>query len=163
MSHNGKIKGGNSLDSIKNNRFEFLDFIRVREEEIHNFKPVAGSFAVIQCSGKYLLCFNTWRNQWEIPAGKREDNETSKECAIRELYEETGQSENDLEFKGLLKVRNLTNANVKYNPVYFTSVKKLNPFKQNDETSKIKLWDLNEEIGYIDEIDFKIFDYIKES
>jgi 8-oxo-dGTP diphosphatase len=71
----------------------------------NDYYPIAGSYAVIKSSDKYLLCYNTWRKQWELPAGKREENESPKECAIRELYEETGQSVDDLKFKGLLKVK----------------------------------------------------------
>jgi len=81
----------------------FLDFIRGTEEKMNSYEPIAGSFAVLNCAGKFLMCYNTWRKQWELPAGQREPNETPKECAIRELYEETGQLVNDLEFKGLLK------------------------------------------------------------
>ena len=149
------------MNLTKNNGYEFLDFISVREEEMHSYKPIAGSFAVLNCAGKYLMCYNTWRKQWELPAGQREENETPKECAIRELYEETGQVVKDLEFKGLLKVKNLSNGTVKYNPVYFSFIEKIQPFLKNAETSEIKLWDLKEKIGWIDEVDIKVFDYIK--
>lgn len=125
------------------------------------YKPIAGSFAVINCEGKYLICYNTWRKQWELPAGHREKNETPKQCAIRELYEETGQVVSDLEFRGLLKVKNLSNGNLKYNPIYFAQIEKLHPFLKNAETSEIKLWDLKEEIGCFDEVDMRIFDYVK--
>ncbi len=76
----------------KNNGFEFLDFINVNETEINNYHRFAGSYAVVKYDDKYLLCYNTLRKQWELPAGQREKNETPKECAIRELFEETGQS-----------------------------------------------------------------------
>lgn len=145
----------------KNNGFHFLDFLIVREDEIYDYQRLAGSYAVIKCDDKYLLCYNTWRKQWELPAGQREKNETAKDCAIRELYEETGQIVSDLEFKGLLKVKNLSNDEVKYNPIYYTTLEELQPFQKNDETSEIKLWDLKEQVGYIDEVDIKIFDYIK--
>lgn len=144
----------------KNNGFEFQDFIVVEESEMRNYQPLAGSFAVIKSRDKYLLCYNIWRKQWEIPAGRREENETPKECAIRELYEETGQKISNLDFKGLLKKKNLSNDEFKYNPVYFTTLSKLQPFKKNNETSDIQLWDLKSDIGYIDEVDIKIFDYI---
>ncbi|MFS0671972.1 hypothetical protein [Ornithinibacillus sp. 179-J 7C1 HS] len=49
----------------------------------------------------------------------------------------------------------------KYNPVYFSMVDSLNPFMENEETSKIKFWDLEEEIGPIDEVDMKILDGLK--
>ncbi|MCM3639076.1 NUDIX hydrolase [Sporosarcina luteola] len=145
----------------KNNGFGFLDFLVVEEYEIYDYYRLAGSFAVIKCDEKFLLCYNTWRKQWELPAGNREENETPKECAIRELYEETGQIVSDLEFKGLLKVKNLSNDEVKYNPIYFNTLDELQPFQENSETSVIKLWNLKELVGYVDEVDIKIFDYIK--
>ncbi|WP_057761854.1 NUDIX hydrolase [Cytobacillus praedii] len=144
----------------KNNGFEFLDFISTKEEDIDNFQPAAGSFAVLKCEGKYLICYNSRRKQWELPAGSKEGNETPKECAIRELYEETGQIVTDLEFKGLLKVKNIVNGAVKFNPVYFTTTEKLQPFKENEETLSIKLWDLIEDIGYFDAVDIKILEFV---
>ncbi|MGP4066600.1 NUDIX domain-containing protein [Oceanobacillus sp. M65] len=146
--------------NTKNKGFSFLDFIVVKEEEVYDYHRLAGSYAVIKCDDKYLLCYNTLRKQWEIPAGRREEDETPKECAIRELYEETGQRVSGLEFRGLLKVKSLISDEVKYNPVYFTNLVKLQPFLENNETSEILLWDLKQEIGYIDEIDIKVFNYI---
>lgn len=127
---------------------------------MNRYNPIAGSYAVLKCAGKYLICYNTWREQWELPAGQREAHETPKECAIRELYEETGQIVHDLDFIGLLKVKNVSTGNVKYNPVYYGSIDLLQPFVQNAETSQILLWDLQEQIGTIDEVDLSIFDYI---
>lgn len=146
--------------NTKNKGFSFLDFIVVKEAEVYDYHRLAGSYAVIKCDDKYLLCYNTLRKQWEIPAGRREEDETPKECAIRELYEETGQRVSGLEFRGLLKVKSLISDEVKYNPVYFTNLVKLQPFLENNETSEILLWDLKQEIGYIDEIDIKVFNYI---
>lgn len=65
-----------------------------------------------------------------------------------------------MEFIGLMKVRNNRTDDIKYNPVYFSTIDKLQPFKENEETTKIKLSDLNEEIGYIDEVDIKILDFV---
>ncbi|MBM7666089.1 8-oxo-dGTP diphosphatase [Solibacillus kalamii] len=145
----------------KNNGFQFLEFLFVKETEIYNYHRLAGSYAVIKCDDKYLLCYNTLRNQWELPAGQRETNETPKDCAIRELYEETGQRVLNIEFKGLLKVKNVIKDEIKYNPVYFATLEKLQPFQKNNETSEIQLWDLEQKIGHIDEVDLKIFDFIK--
>jgi 8-oxo-dGTP diphosphatase len=148
------------LNLTKNNGLEFLEFIYTTEEELYNYQPLAGSFAVIKCANKYLMCYNVWRKQWELPAGRREENETPKECAIRELYEETGQKIWDLEFKGLLKSKKTINGKIKFNPVYFAKTEKVQPFIENEEISKIKLWDLREEIGYIDSVDIRILDFI---
>lgn len=148
------------MTDVNNMGFEFMDFIITSEEEIFNFQPTAGSYAIVNCANKYLIGYNTLRNQWELPAGKREQNETPKECAIRELYEETGQVVKDLEFKGLIKVKNIRTCTIKYNPVFYTKCEHLQPFKENDETSEIKLWDLKEEIGFIDSVDINIFRYL---
>ena len=145
----------------KNNGFEFIDFLVVNETEIYNYHRLAGSYAIIKCDDKYLLCYNTLRKQWELPAGQREKNEAPRDCAIRELYEETGQNVSELEFKGLLKVKNLKSDEIKYNPIYFSTIEKLQPFQKNNETSQIQLWDLKQPIGYIDEVDIKLFGYVK--
>lgn len=161
-SHQQYIRGGGIfLNKLKNNGFEFLDFLAVTEEEINNYQRLGGSYAVIKCNDRYLICYNTWRKQWEIPAGQREPNETPKDCAMRELYEETGQVVTNLNFKGLLKAKNIANEEIKYNPVYYAVIEKLQSFQKNNETSEIKLWDLKEKIGYIDELDINIFDFIE--
>lgn len=57
-------------------------------------------------------------------------------------------------------MKNTVTGDIKFNPVYFTTIKELQPFKENDETSEIILWDLQKGIGYIDGVDIKILDYI---
>ncbi|MFC6463676.1 NUDIX hydrolase [Marinilactibacillus sp. GCM10026970] len=104
--------------------------------------------------------YNTFRQQWELPAGKKEANETSKECAIRELYEETGQTVSNINFVGLLKSLNLKNKSIKFNPVYYTQRDELQPFKINEEISEIKIWDLKVPIEDFDEIDYQLFRYL---
>lgn len=148
------------MNILKNNGLDFIDFIYITEEKIFNYQPVAGSFAVVRCKNKHLMCYNVWCKQWELPAGRREEDETPKECAIRELFEETGQVVSDLEFKGLLKSKNTASGDIRYNPVYFTVINYIQSFIENEETSEIKLWDSIEEIGYIDSVDVNIFDFI---
>lgn len=147
--------------STKNNGYAFLDFIEVNEFEIDKFQPLGGSFAVITSNGKYLLCYNTLRGQWELPAGHREVDETPKECALRELFEETGQRVSYIKFIGLIKKKNISNDSIKYNPVFTSTLETLRPFQENSETSAIRLWDLKESIGYVDEVDRKVLDYVK--
>lgn len=149
------------MNQIQNNGFKFLDFLFIKEKEMFNYHRLAGSYAVLKCNHKFLFCYNTLRKQWELPAGQREENEWPKECAIRELYEETGQVITELDFLGLLKVKNLINNGIKYNPIYFTTVENLQLFQENSETSAIKLWDLKEEIGCVDGVDLSLCKYIR--
>ncbi|WZY00028.1 NUDIX domain-containing protein [Bacillus sp. FSL W7-1360] len=144
----------------KNHGFQFLELIRLEECEIDQYQPVAGSYAVIKCQGKFLFCYNTWRKQWELPAGKREGRESPKACAMRELYEETGQMVTEMDFIGLM-VKHISNGTLKYNPVYGAMVEKLIPFVENEETSGIMLWDTEERVEVIDAVDLCLVKEIK--
>lgn len=145
-------------ESKNTNGYEFVDFIYVTEEKLEDFGPLSGSFSVIKCEGKFLMGFNSLRRQWELPAGKREAGETPKECAIRELYEETGQSVTELILVGLVTSNHVGNGSIKRNPVYFSEVTQLKPFVENAETTKIMLWDMEEQIGKVDALDLKILE-----
>jgi len=101
---------------------EFVEFIYLQEDDLPAFEPLAGSYAIVRVENKTLFAFNRFRKRWELPAGRREMNETPKECASRELFEETGQRIDNLAFQGLAKIRNLDNQHVKYNPIYLCKV-----------------------------------------
>lgn len=141
--------------------YEFVDFLQISEETLLESKKLAGSYAVIRINGKFLICYNKWRKQWELPAGGREQNETPKQCAKRELFEETGQKVADLQFIGLLQSKHAHTGALKYNPVYFAEMNKLQPFIENDEIVEIQLWDASTPLDHFDPLDRKILDYIK--
>ncbi|MFR2837460.1 MAG: NUDIX hydrolase [Zhenhengia sp.] len=138
---------------------QLLEYIVISEEALAENKelaPITGSFAIIKCKGKYLIAYNKWRNQWEFPAGGIENGETYKQCAIRELFEETNQKVYDMNFKGLFKIYDKNKERIKYNAVYFQEVDEIQAFNSNDEMTQIMLWDFKTEIGEFDEVDKKI-------
>ncbi|WP_246239202.1 NUDIX domain-containing protein [Paenibacillus anseongensis] len=145
---------------INKNGYELIECISLNEHELINYEPLAGSYAVVRYDGNYLICFNTWRKQWEVPAGGRNDNEMAKECAIRELFEETAQVVQDMDFKGLLKVGK-PDGTIKYNPIFYTELDYIVPFKNNNETDRILFWNLTEDVGYIDEVDEAVLKWCK--
>lgn len=107
--------------------------------------------------GLYLIGFNNWRKQWEFPAGGIEKGETAREAAERELFEETHQRNTDLNFKGLFRVMK-PNGEIRFQTIFLCYQDKLEPFikTEDDEMSKIMLWDLKQDIGYVDECDLKM-------
>ncbi|MEH7050823.1 NUDIX domain-containing protein [Bacillus pseudomycoides] len=75
-----------------------LEFLNIEEYAINDYSPLGSSFVAANYNDKYLLCFNIYRKQWELPAGGREQNESLREYAVRELYEETSQRVRNLKY-----------------------------------------------------------------
>lgn len=130
------------------------------KHQLSSFYPIAGSYALIRCKQKVLIGFNIYRNQWELPAGQKEDGETSYECAVRELEEETGQVVSSLSLIGIAELHHLTDDQAKYNPIFSAEVSKLQPFVKNNEIARIKLWDRNSHLEAFDAVDKAILDQI---
>lgn len=143
----------------QNNGFDLIEILEIKEKDMGQYQPLAGSYAIIKVKGQYLIGYNTFRQQWEVPAGKREKGETPLDCARRELLEETGQSVVELKFVGLARVKNHLNGAEKFNPLYYSTTNSLRPFQQNEEMSDIRLWDLEENL-HIDKVDWAILDYV---
>lgn len=133
------------------------EYISIQEEQISEYPNVTGSYAIVKVGNRYLIGYNNWRKQWEFPAGGIENGETARQAAYRELLEETHQGNLELEFKGLFKVTD-SHGKQKYQAVFLGQKGALEPFvySENDEMSKISLWDMKEDIGYVDELDVAI-------
>ena len=133
------------------------EYISIQEEQISEYPNVTSSYAIVKVGDRYLIGYNDWRKQWEFPAGGIENGETARQAAYRELLEETHQGNLELEFKGLFKVTD-SHGKQKYQAVFLGQKGALEPFvySENDEMSKISLWDMKEDIGYVDELDVAI-------
>ena len=133
------------------------EYISIQEEQISEYPNVTDSYAIVKVGDRYLIGYNDWRKQWEFPAGGIENGETARQVAYRELLEETHQGNLELEFKGLFKVTD-SHGKQKYQAVFLGQKGALEPFvySENDEMSKISLWDMKEDIGYVDELDVAI-------
>ncbi len=142
--------------------YELIEFIPCKEQEIINYKNVTSAGVVIKVENKFLIGFNDWRMQWELPVGGIEKGEIARQAAIRELDEETHQKVDNIEFKGLFKKKR-PNGDIVYTAIFFCEKDSIVPFVKNDgdENIEIKLWDLNEDIGYVDEIDMKIIEIVQ--
>ncbi|RAV17715.1 NUDIX hydrolase [Paenibacillus contaminans] len=140
----------------------FLEFIEIDEAEIADMvleAPLTHALLVIRYEGKYLLMFNKWKKHWELPGGIIDEGETPRECAVRELLEETNQSVQLLEFKGLMKFQLKPDDRIEYGALFSGSLQAISPFQANDEAEQIVFWDTVEDIGHIDEIDKKLLEF----
>ena len=137
--------------------WKLIEYIDIAESDIEQYQNVTGAYAILKIADKYIVGYNSFRKQWEFPAGGIDQGETAREAAIRELYEETHQKNERLEFKGLFKVED-AKGNIKYQAIFVCHQEELLPFEHNndDEMSEIRLWDMQEDIGYVDECDVKI-------
>ncbi|MBS4205014.1 NUDIX hydrolase [Bacillus sp. FJAT-49754] len=124
-----------------------------------NDAPLTHSLVVASYQGKFLLLFNKWRKYWELPGGMIDKGESPRQCALRELYEETNQRIDNIKFKGLMKLQLKPDDRMEYGALYSGVISDLKPFNENDEAEQIILWNQVTDIGYIDEIDEKLLDY----
>ena len=137
--------------------WKLLEYVDIKEKDIEKYSNVTGAYAILKVGDKYVVGYNGWRKQWEFPAGGIDEGETAREAAIRELYEETHQRNEQLIFRGLFKVED-AKGNIKYQAIFTCQQDELIPFEHTefDEMNEIMLWDMKEDIGYVDECDAKI-------
>ncbi|MDH5606757.1 MAG: NUDIX hydrolase, partial [Anaerolineae bacterium] len=141
---------------------QLLEYLNIPEHNIDYYKPLSSAYAIIQVGGNVLIGFNKWRNQWEFPAGKLDAGETARDAAVRELAEETHQVVQNLAFKGLFRIYDKIQKERRYKSVFTGRLDVLAEFKQaeKDEMKEIILWNMKDDIGYVDEVDFKIVNMI---
>lgn len=92
---------------VRNSRGdELIEIIDVDESVVDiKYSPVNHALAVVKIGNDYLFGLNHWRNEWEIFGGCRKDNESIRECIIRECKEELGIVTDDYEYLGLAKYK----------------------------------------------------------
>lgn len=101
--------------------------------------------------GKWIFCMHKERTTWEHPSGHIETGETPIAAAKRELYEETGAVEFDIEpLCDYYIDAELNGCNYKGNgQVYFAIVRTLDELPRYSEMGKIGFFDsLPDELTY---------------
>lgn len=85
--------------------------------------------------GKWIFCRHKKRSTWEIPGGHREPGESTFETAKRELYEETGATEFDLQEVCVYGVD--ADGEITYGMLYVAEVKTLGTLPPEMEIGEI--------------------------
>ena len=138
----------------------FVAFHKCPEEVIPaHLGPISHALIVVTQGDKSLLLFNVWKKRWELPGGIREAGESPRECALRELEEETGQKVTDAEFRGVMEFRLQPDRRTEFGALYRAVLAELRPFTPNSEASEIVWWDGVSVIGEIDRIDAELLRY----
>lgn len=138
------------------NRIEYINDIN----ELKNVQDMCGANAILLYENKLVMCWNKYRDNWELPGGGKEKGEDLTECIMREIYEEISQTVADLQICCLYKVF-IPRINKEINGVtFYGELKTLTRFSESEEISKMTLWDMKTNIGDIDEVDLKIVELI---
>lgn len=124
--------------------------------------PIPLALVIPKYQGKTLMIFNRWREEWELPGGKIEDDETPHDAAVRELAEETGQIVESVDYVGWMKFRLKPDDRLELGVLYTCILNELQSFKPNDEASKIGFWDEHIQVyGHVNEIDVYLAQLVK--
>lgn len=146
---------------------EFLELSSVSENEIPKLQleaPITHALIIVTHLDKVLLMFNKYNQYWELPGGVIETGETPRQCAVRELHEETCQTVAKIVVKGLMKFHLQLSFHgpdrIEFGALYTAELDTITDFQDNEEAEQIVWWDRISDIGYINEIDKKLTEYV---
>ena len=115
---------------------DFYPIDRVEESQI-KFAVIAARY-----ENKWILCRHKDRTTWEMPGGHRESGETPLETAKRELYEETGVMDAEIQIVGVYKLYD-------FGLLAFAQVNAMQPIPVGSEIAEIQLFEfLPENLTY---------------
>ncbi len=124
--------------------------------------PITWAKVLAKHGDDYVLLFNYNRQQWETPGGGMESGETLYETAVREVMEETCQVVTNLVHRGLFKLWLADTQRSEYGALYTGEIETLLPFIVNNESDKICLWQVGDELeGKISELSLFLIELIE--
>jgi 8-oxo-(d)GTP phosphatase len=77
-----KFKNVGMITFVSRNKKQVTDYLKSR------FKVVEAGGGIVEHKGKYLMIYR--KKKWDLPKGKQGKKESIKQCAMREVEEETG-------------------------------------------------------------------------
>lgn len=145
---------------------QLLALQRSDEGALADADPLTHAFVVVRDGdGRHLLVFDRYKRHWELAGGSMEPTETARECARRELEEESGIrcAPEALRFVGVMKFllapsRNHPSSRIEHGALYALEVAAVPPFEANAEIEATTWWDRLAPIGEVGVIDAKLIE-----
>lgn len=130
---------------IVNERDERLvAVIGIDEIALPAFSPVTFALVIARDAAGYLLIRNSRRGIWELPGGIIEPGESARECAMRELLEESSQRVRTLRWRASLQLDLPEHASARrrteYGALFCGELVPGMAFVPNEEAHEIGLW-----------------------
>ena len=116
----------------------FLTFTPM--QEVNPATPLQFAVIIARYKKGFLLVYNRFRACWELPGGLIDEGETAREAALREFFEETGQSASRDCLLGLLEVSETAKTSTFSGVLCGCEVDLLEPFTPGEEISELALW-----------------------
>lgn len=155
----------------KDNNGNVLISIEDIDETLLSQNPLlTHCLAVVKIGNDYLLGWNRWRNRYEIFGGCIEDEETPRDCIIRECYEELGIQDIDMVYLGAMKFLLKpdyfsSDERIEYGGLYGVALPSMTlddiyrQVKDRDEIDKLSLYSQVKNIKPVSSIDEKLLEY----
>ena len=135
---------------IVNERGERL--LAVRDSDAST-EDVRVSIVLARHEKGMLQVRNNHRSIWELPGGYVDPGETASDCALRELFEESGLIGSEIELLGVMEIeRQAPHSDVLQCALYQCSAEGA-PSAWGPETSAVAFWHPATELGPISAID----------
>jgi 8-oxo-dGTP diphosphatase len=112
------------------------------DELVGPVEPLAmpASLVVVLHANTVLMVFDSRRGQWELPGGGREQGETARQAAVRELHEETGIQAGDLTFVAVAEFDLVAPERRELLAIYRLRVQIMPTLTTNDEVVDFRWW-----------------------
>lgn len=148
----------NIMETIENERGERLVAVMEIEEDDAMTLPVTFSLIIGRNDVGYLLVRNRQRAVWELPGGFIDAGESGRQCAIRELKEESGQSVVALRWRAAIEIKSPT-MGTRYGALYCGNISTTAPFIENAEIESAEFWPESRMPAGISSIDRALLGY----